>query len=68
MNEHEILKDIPKKIHASKEKQKLVNCLFTEVEHRYLKHYCQQNNISMSRLVREVTINFLTNIQKKENE
>tara|TARA_R110002012_G_scaffold299387_1_gene498475 strand:+ start:1119 stop:1325 length:207 start_codon:yes stop_codon:yes gene_type:complete len=67
MNELEILKNIPKKIHASKQRKKMVTCLVTEVEHRYLKGFCQKHNITVSSLMRELTINFLTNIEKKEN-
>ena len=66
MNEHEILKNIPKKTDASKQaKTRMVSGQVTEVEHEYLRRYCKLHDITMSSLVREVMVYFLTNLEKK---
>ena len=66
MNEHEILKNIPKKTDTSKQaKTRMVSGQVTEVEHEYLRRYCKLHDITMSSLVREVMVYFLTNLEKK---
>tara|TARA_R100000773_G_scaffold44669_1_gene47234 strand:- start:11924 stop:12142 length:219 start_codon:yes stop_codon:yes gene_type:complete len=68
MNEHEILKNIPKKTAVAKQiKNRMVSGQVTEVEHEYLRRYCYKHDITMSALVREVMRYFLTNMEKKEN-
>tara|TARA_R100000773_G_C4193157_1_gene98322 strand:- start:641 stop:841 length:201 start_codon:yes stop_codon:yes gene_type:complete len=66
MNEHEILKNIPKKTDTSKQaKTRNISFQVTQVEHEYLRRYCKLNDITMSSLVREVMVYFLTNMKKK---
>lgn len=66
MNELEILKNIPKKSDTSKQaKTRMVSGQVTEVEHEYLRRYCKLHDITMSSLVREVMVYFLTNLEKK---
>ena len=67
MNEIDILQNIPKKKDlAKKARYQSVTFQLKEEEHKYLKNFCELHDISQSSLVREVLINFLTNLDKEE--
>ena len=67
MNKIDILNKIPKKKDlAKKSRYHSVTFQLTEQEHKYLKNFCILHDISQGALVREVLINFLTNLDKEE--
>ena len=67
MNEIDILNKIPKKKDLAKRATwRTVSFRLRDEEFRYLKNFCKLHDIRQGVLVREVLINFLTELDKNE--